>query len=361
MAQYYYPVYLHIILLFSLIQYSQCGKLNADNLILKKRSNAAICFFVLFVFVIGFRPISPYFGDTVNYAPWFKAYQNGLIEYDSSTSEWLFQLIMFSCSKVMSVHGFFTIVLAGYVGFMLWACFRLMPNNVTIAMLFCYGAFSFFSYGTNGIRNGLACSFVILAISYITGNNRDKIVAFLLSYCAFCIHRSTALPILCMFITLFYKNTKVVYLFWLASILISAVAGGFMESLFTGLGFDDRLDHYIQETSDDDMFRHTGFRWDFLLYSSMPIVLGWYVVLKKKIVDRQYLMLLHTYVLSNAFWVMLIRASYSNRFAYLSWFLYPLVLAYPVLKLKIWKDQGKKTGLILMAQIVFTYLLWLRG
>lgn len=152
-----------------------------------------------------------------------------------------------------------------------------------------------------------------------------------------------------------------VFLFWIGSIFISAVAGGFVESFFTGLGFDDRMDNYLNSTEYDDQFSSTGFRWDFLLYSAMPIWLGWYVVIKKKIFNNQYLLLLHTYILANAFWVMLIRASFSNRFAYLSWFMYPLVLAYPLLVLPIWKDQGKKVGMILMTHILFTYLMWIKG
>jgi predicted GNAT superfamily acetyltransferase len=51
---------------------------------------------------------------------------------------------------------------------------------------------------------------------------------------------------------------------------------------------------------------------------------------------------------------MMIRASYSNRFAYLSWFLYALVLAYPCLKFPIWKDQGRKASFIFLAHLGFT-------
>ena len=219
----------------------------------------------------------------------------------------------------------------------------------------------FFTYGVNGIRNGLACSLMLLAFSYINGKTREKVVAGILSFAAYNIHHSTALPILCMVVSLYYRNTKMIYLFWLGSIVISAVASSFVESIFTGLGFDDRLDGYLHNMEDDYMFSHTGFRWDFLLYSAMPMWLGWYVVLKRKIFNSQYLLLLHTYVLANAFWVMLIRASYSNRFAYLSWFMYPVVLAYPLLTLPIWKDQGKKVGMILVGHILFTYLMWIRG
>ena len=61
---------------------------------------------------------------------------------------------------------------------------------------------------------------------------------------------------------------------------------------------------------------------------------------------------------ANAFWIMVIRAEFSNRFAYLSWFLYPIVLAYPLLKLKIWpKTQGNKTAVIMAGHLAFTLLM----
>ena len=82
------------------------------------------------------------------------------------------------------------------------------------------------------------------------------------------------------------------------------------------------------------------FRWDFLLYSVMPIWLGWYVIIKSK----NYIMIILIVVAlliycRMLFGIMLIRASFSNRFAYLSWFMYPIVLAYLLLILPVWRLQ----------------------
>ena len=363
LAQYYYPVYLHIILIWSLWQYVQCSKKSVTEILYTRKNNTAIMLFsVLFIVIVGLRPISGvYFGDTANYAYSYYAYQSGVSISDLEVSEWLFHWLMATCASVMEVQSFFLIVEIGYVGLMLWACKRLMPKNILLAMLFCFGAFSFFSYGVNGIRNGLACSLLLLAFSFVLGKRKEQFFAILLCVIAFNIHRSTILPIFCMLFSLFYRNTKIIYLFWFSSIVISATAGGFVESFFSGLGFDDRLDSYLHSTEDDALFSSTGFRWDFLLYSAMPIWLGWYVIFKKRTFDLKYLLLLHTYVLSNAIWVMLIRASFSNRFAYLSWFMYPIILAYPLLIFPMWKDQGKKVGMILMVHTLFTYVMWIRG
>ncbi len=53
---------------------------------------------------------------------------------------------------------------------------------------------------------------------------------------------------------------------------------------------------------------------------------------------------------------MVINSLNSNRFAYLSWFMYPIVIAYPLLKLEIWPDQNKKVVQILMLHIDLHFL-----
>lgn len=312
---------------------------------------------IVYAMWLGGRPISGiYFGDTPTYAQFFNLIQAGYIP--DFEGEWAWNHLMYVCAQFMDVSAFFTIVAAGYFGFTLWACRRLTPNNVLVSLLFCLGAFSFYTYGTNGIRNGLACSLILLYLSYLGGTKKDKIIAAAIAFVAFNIHHSTGLPILMSVISLFFiRSFKWAYTFWILSILISLVAGGAVTSFFASLGFDERVS-YLQATMDSDTFRHTGFRWDFLIYSMMPIILGYYIIYKRGIRNATYEVLLNTYTLSNAFWVMVIRANYSNRFAYLSWFMYPIVLAYPLLKLDIWGDlQGKRLKQIMLAHVGFTWFM----
>lgn len=359
-AQYYYPLFIYSVLLLSIVQYVSLQSTSRYTLLsVRKGMGGMVVYCIAFIIIVGLRPISYHFGDTVNYAHTYMGFQHSRISYNPDSSDWLFYWVMEKASRIMNVQSFFLIIEFFYVIPMVWACKRLVPKNAALAILFCFGAFSFFTYGTNGIRNGMACSLILLALSFISGTKKEKIMAGVLCFCAYNVHHSTALPILCMTLAYFYRNTRIVMYCWLFSILISLLAGGIMENFFAGLGFDDRLGGYINSRQYDDSFSSTGFRWDFLLYSAMPIWLGWYVIFKKKIIDRNYQLLLNTYILCNAFWVMLIRASFSNRFAYLSWFMYPLILAYPLLTLPIWKEQGKKTGMILMAHVLFTYFMWL--
>ena len=130
-----------------------------------------------------------------------------------------------------------------------------------------------------------------------------------------------------------------------------------MSNFFAGLGFDDRMTQYI--TLDEmDQFSQVGFRWDFLIYSAAPIVMGWYICIYKQVSDNWYNVLVTVYCLCNAFWVMVIRSAFSNRFAYLSWFLYPIVIAYPLVNRKIREDQDGFTGWILLAYAMFSVFMW---
>ena len=357
--QYYHPIFLYTVILLTAVLCYRMGRKSytalhkpANNLL------AAILLCTAFAFFLGMRPHSGYyFGDTGMYVHLYSSIQSGFVG-SNSKDEWVWFKIMELTSDILDASGYLTLVCVLYFGFSLWASSRLIPNNPLMAMLFVMGAFSFFSYATNGIRNGLACAMVLTFLSYINGNIRDKIIGAVIAFFAIGIHKTTMLPIGMAVVSMFIvRKFKTAYSFWILSILISLVAGGAVTALFASLGFDDRLSYLTVEV-DASKFSHTGFRLDFLLYSMMPIVLGYYVVIRRGIADRTYLLLLNTYTLSNAFWVMVIRASYTNRFAYLSWFMYPIVLAYPLFKLNIWgSHQGKYASQIMLAQVGFTWIM----
>lgn len=314
---------------------------------------------IAFTVFYGLRPASPIFGDSYLYRHIFNAFKSGLLSPNANASEWLWTRITFFCSQNFGVSTYLTIIAAGYFGFTLIASRKLTPNNVLVTYLFFLGAFSTSTYALNGIRNGLACSITLAAIAFLATSRKYLPLAIALSIAALGIHKSTMLPIAALFTSVYFiKSFKTAYYFWIASIFISLVVGGAVTSFFASLGFDDRFSSYAMGAVDASKFSRTGFRWDFLIYSMMPIVLGYYTVIKRGIYDHTYLILLNTYTLANAFWVMVIRANYSNRFAYLSWFMYPIVLAYPLLKLDIWgPEQGKKLAQIMLAQVAFTWIM----
>ena len=360
-ASLYHPIFLYIVLMLTFVACCRTYPMSY-KVINRPRSWVTIIppllLCLILAIFIGGRPISvQYFGDVYTYAHSFHLMKSG-IAIPGDEGEWVWNQFMYFCAHRMDVSQYLTIICLGYFGFTLWACQRFAPNNVWIMVLFNLAAFSFFTYGTNGIRNGLASAITLVAISYLVTNKRNLVMACTLAFIAVNIHRSTSLPLLMAFASSFcIRSFKVAYTFWVLSILISLVAGSAVTSLFAGLGYDDRVS-YLQADASSEVFSHTGFRWDFLLYSMMPIVLGYYIVMRRGIRNAAYEFLLNTYTLSNAFWVMVIRANYSNRFAYLSWFMYPIVLAYPLLKMNVWdKRQGEALSLIMFMHAAFTWFM----
>ena len=310
---------------------------------------------------IGLRPVSRFFGDSVAYNISFNL-ASEYIQVDFN-SEWLLHNLMVYCKNSgLNVNEFFLIVAFGYYFGMFICSLLLVRKNLWIAAIFFFISFSCYSYGTNGIRNGLACSIELVAIALLTQGGAKRVLAFLMMFLALGTHRSTMLPtVAALASTYIFKDTKQVLRFWVASIFISLAAGPLVEHFFAGLGFDERMSTYSSENASEEnmaQFSQTGFRWDFLFYSVFPVIMTWYVTQYRKFKDQTFNIIANTYLLCNAFWIMVIRSSFSNRFAYLSWFIYPLVFAYPLLRMSIWKDQDRRTAIILFFYTGFSFFMF---
>lgn len=351
---YYQPIYLALVLFLSI--WVGVRRITSPDYTHQQKGTFwlfPLLVSVVFAVWLGLRPISgAAFGDTANYALGYRTMDSYQVRMDWSR-EWIWQWLMIACKSAgLSVNSFFVVVELIYVLSAFFAVKRLMPKDPVLGMLFVAGSLMFFTFGVNGIRNGMACHLVLLAISLLLD---DKyIIGGLLCLVAFGIHRSTMLPIATSVLAIIgVRDYRYALGFWIASIFISLIAGGAVSNFFAGLGFDDRMTQYTR-AQDMSIFSREGFRWDFLLFSTVPVFMGWYVCVKRKIQDNWYNVICMTYCLCNAFWIMVIRSAYSNRFAYLSWFIYPIVIAYPLINLPVWEDQDRKTGWILLAYVAFT-------
>lgn len=357
-AKYFHDGTLLSVAVLSVAAFLKWQNRDARQMVYDNRSAFELIIIVLSAYsiLIGYRPLISIFGDTANYAHTYGWLNPEDVKVEIGKSEWLYQLFTAVCAQFVDVSMYFTLIMFMYMFFALGGIIRIFKNNTYGALLFYMGAFSFFSYATNGIRNGWACAAIILALSFVATEKKNYLLYALFCIVGISIHKSTALPILCSLVSLRIKNPKPLIYFWLISIILSVVARGPIEGFFSSLGFDDRLSGYLQ-SSDNYVAQGNkgGFRLDFLLYSFMPIWLGLTVNAKTGGKNLTYNFLLSTYILANSFWVMMMNAAFSNRFAYLSWFLYPIVIAYPCLRMNVWgKKQGYVAGIILLIHTGFT-------
>ncbi len=339
---------------------------NNQKLLLVEGSNpmqgAALLLTIVLIFFIGLRPVSGFFGDMKMYTHW---YVNVLDHYSpiSFSTEWFWDNFAFFCKSLgLNANEYFLAISFLYYAGMLICALLLMRKNLWIAMLFFFVSFSCYSFATNGIRNGMACSIELVAICLLAEGGIKRPLSFVLMLLALGLHRSTMLPSAAAIASTFViKDTKTAIRFWIASIGISLVAGPMVESFFAAMGFDDRISDYAsvgQSEQSMSQFSQSGFRWDFLFYSMFPVIMTWYVTRVRKFNDRVFNVFANTYIFCNAFWIMVIRSAFSNRFAYLSWFLYPVVIAYPLLRMNLWKDQDRKTAIIFFLYSGFTLFMF---
>ena len=347
-VQTHYLVMLFIVSLTFL--HTQSLQLDSDSNFRYMRTMGWI-YFVFLLFYMGLRPVSgAYFGDMSTYRTYFNNYANGAPI--TTSKDIFFHVFTKICSQIMSLHTYFLFCAGLYLVPLLILSKKWFEDYWFYGFMFLVTAFSFWGYGTNGIRNGMASSFFLLAIS-----REKRLFQAVLIIIALGFHKSMLLPTAAFIFANFYNNPKRIIIFWILCIPSSLIAGGFFENFFGNLGFDDDRMEYLTQEADATAFASTGFRWDFLLYSATAVFAGWYYIVKRKYKDKIYFWLFNTYVLSNAFWILVIRANYSNRFAYLSWFMIGLVIIYPLLKSFVLPKQYKKIGLIFLLYFTFTFFM----
>lgn len=346
----YTPLFYHILLVVVLITFIHTQTSHFDsnkNISFMRYSGYVLLIFVLFY--MGLRPSHWVFVDMNTYSNMFTRFQQGHI-YTKIKDPVFNNYLMYS-SKIMSVQTFFFVCAMLYVVPLYVASKKWFKKYWFYAFLFLVASFSFWAYGVNGIRSGIASSLFILGIS------RDKrLFQILWLLLAIGFHKSMLLPTLGFILASVYNKPKIFMIFWILAIPFSILFRGYWEHLFASFGFDERLNQLTQNPKIQS-FNRIGFRWDFLLYSAIAVFAGWYYIFKLKFKDNFYFILFNIYLFANAFWILVIRSNFSNRFAYLSWFLMALVIIYPLLKQKTLPRRHNKIGYILISYYAFTYIM----
>lgn len=273
-----------------------------------------------------------------------------------SSSDIAFRYYCILSSKIFSYKGWFYLTAVIYVGNYLIAAKRLVKEYSLVLFVTILCCFQFYSYGTNTIRAGFAASFLLLGLTYIN-KYPVLIVCLLISLYS---HFSMIIPISAFVISFFIKKNKLFIYLWLSCILVSYLYGKTIEHYFGGLVIDART-NYLSVNAAKTLYK-VGFRWDFLLYSSLPVILGRYYIQTLKFRDAFYGLLYRTYLLANSFWILVIRANYTDRFAYLSWFLFPVLLVYPLLTQQLYRDvndQRKNIVFVMTGIFGFCYFMYI--
>ena len=303
---------------------------------------------IFFIIFFGTRPTSGvYMTDTAGYVGFYENILSGAyrVEYNWEHPGEILWLIIQNEMATMgsSVPMWLSVVAFLYVGANIIGTRLMFPRHTYVVFLFYVTFFLFYSGGTNGIRNADAYSLVFLAIAlYQTSVKLKYIYIVILCIMGYYIHTSVIILITAFVLSIYIiKNTRTALLIWFIAIIMSLVAGNYLAGFASGWLDDDRASRYLDYGTElanttEDVIK---FRWDFLLFSALPIFIGWYTTVKLQIENRFYQILLNTYIIANSVWIVFMYAAFTNRFAMLSWCIYPYVTCYPFLKFDMFPVQ----------------------
>ena len=251
-----------------------------------------------------------------------------------------------------SVWFFFITAILYMMGYIIFITRKIIPAYQFILFVTILTSMGFYAYANNTLRAGLALSIFVtlLAQPYLLKPKTLVLLVIILL-----IHKSLLLPIVGLALTILYKRKDHYAALWMVCLLLSLGAGSTFVTLF-GSYFSFADERVMQYAAEGSTHYKTGFRWDFVIFSVLPLALAWYYR-KKGYNDPFYHQILSIYTICNAFWLLLIRMPFSDRLATLSWFLIPVIIMYPLLTKRIFEKQHFWIAGVLLANMLITITL----
>lgn len=345
-GSYYLFIYLLIVSIatFSVCYRYRVSQLGAD---VKDSYSIALVLALILTLFIGLRPNDPVFADTVNYVNGYYDNMFQSFSFSFDVENVIFDnLCLYFASYNLGWHSLFVLLAGLYFILTYVACRKIFRKNTLIAFLVFLGAFSTFSYSVNGVKAGVAASVFLCALAY---RSERPFWASILAIASWGFHHSMTPCVFAFFIVWIYSNPRVYVLFWLICLVLSAAHITYFQTLFMNYA-DAKGATYLDMENLAGWDGKAGFRADFVIYSAMPILVGYWAIFKKRINSIKYNRLLSTYIFLNGIWLLCMYAGFTNRIAYLSWFMYPFVLIYPVLENECnWGPYRYRTAAIFAA------------
>jgi len=316
---FYLSLLIPIVAIFIL---SNNWSIGIEKFVLQYLSAAYLVFIVI---LIGFRKIGvDGFADTQMYINWFNDSQlRGII----NTKDIGFGLWTYLLSYFVGVRLFFFLCTLLSFFLLIWVSFKVAREQWLLMILGFMVSLYFWNNEVFTIRQGLASNFMLVAIF-----SRPKYAKVFFSLLAISFHLSFAITAFAFLIVSHFKNSKFYFFAWLLILLVSSAFNNQIFLTLSKILQNERLTYYLGM----DMHSNLNFRWDVVLFSLVFICIGFYnIIFKGFNKDNSYRLIINLFIFSNLFLLLLGKSNIMHRFAFLSWFLIPLIVFYPILKNKL--------------------------
>lgn len=315
---------------------------------------------IMMFLAITFRPPV---GDSWRYYLYFlDLHSMGLMDALSyRDSDFLYALLNWVVGKLGDSESLlFSATLVVYLGVFIAALHRVAGPVGTASLIVCYSAFPFFvAFAANGLRQGLALVFLLMA--YVFFYTKKPKVAWVWLLLAPFWHSGAWLGVgvaalhwaMCRFVRKESARLCLVLCSLFAATALSA--SGLNESLLSRLPDIITLQqrHEIYFTEPGNLDYRSGFRIDFLLFSILPLVSAW--MLRHRAPTFAHGgsgWWLSLYLSLNILYHLFSFVPYADRFAAFSWFLMPLVVFLQILETKRRKLLTGMVALVTLINVV---------
>ncbi|MEK4537562.1 EpsG family protein [Peribacillus sp. FSL K6-1552] len=260
---------------------------------------------------------------------WFGAISNVRWEPGFVSYQWL--LAQFTTSHIVFI---------GISMFVMWAILISALKKVVAVkylplLMFGYlSLFCFYNFSMNVVRQGFAAPLIILMLVYLGNNKYRKAIVIFLTALTF--HQSSIIagPLLVIkrlnvsvrFLCVIFAVSSLLMITGLNQRLMSDVAVVF------GGGLGDAVISYSSEAI---LSRYgSSNRIDFLIFTSTWILWGLWFRSRYLSSDEFYVWLLKCYIALSSVYILFGFIGYSDRLAAYAWFLIPILMFYPAIKMQ---------------------------
>lgn len=318
---YYHTIYLIILSFLSIF----CINKYRFSIRKSRGSINALIYAIFLTVFIGFRPYMDVLTDTIGISQYYKSNMGYVHDFSMDVENKLYDNMLLYFASLNLDFSIFLVAMSGiYFICRYIALKKMFPNHVWAAYLLFLASFISYTSSVNGFKAGAAASLFCIAIAY----RKNIILSLCFLLLSYGMHHSMIVCVTAFVCVSFYKNTKIYLIAWFSSFILAVLHIKYFQFLFGSFTDQKGADYLLTEHG----AWMTGMRYDFVLYSFMPIILALYILFKKKIIiDENYKFVLNLYMVTNSIWLLCMYANYTNRIAALSWFMYSIVIGYPFL------------------------------
>lgn len=310
----------------------------AQGSIFRTKLYSSVLIFLMYCLTVAVVLINPITIDMGRYLgilqenhtlTWFEALARVRWEPGFVTYQWLI-------SKISVSYNIFIIITISLIWLITIKALSRIVSYIYIPLILIgyLSLFYYFNFLRNVIRQGFAVSLIFLMIVFLSENKTKSALFYIILSISF--HISAAIGGLLFVI----KKLNLSIKFLCVAYLLSAftMLTGLNQTIMTSILFliRGRIGSSIARYSSDSIIMNYGTtnRIDFLIFTTFWLVLGLYFYKMFLKNDYFYEWLIKAYLTFSTIFLLIGYIGYSDRIAAYAWHLIPIIIFYPIIKMK---------------------------